>query len=280
MIVFINGQFVDEENASLRLNDLSIQRGYAAFDFFRTRNYIPLFLDDYLQRFFNSMDRMHLTSPYSKKELKSIIDELINKSFLPDAGIRLLITGGYSADGYEMSTPNFIISQHKIQLTDAVKFSSGIKVITHEYLRDLPEVKSINYLMGVWLQKDVKEKDAADVLYHKQGIVSEFPRSNIFIVDKNETLITPAENVLPGITRKKLIEVAEKKVKVELRTVSLSEVKNAAEVFMTSTTKRLLPITAIDEAVIGNGTAGPVATLLNDAFLEMEEEYISSSVMK
>jgi D-alanine transaminase/branched-chain amino acid aminotransferase len=134
--------------------------------------------------------------------------------------------------------------------------------------------------MGVWLQKDVKEKDAADVLYHKQGIVSEFPRSNIFIVDKNETLITPAENVLPGITRKKLIEVAEKKVKVELRTVSLSEVKNAAEVFMTSTTKRLLPITAIDEAVIGNGTAGPVATLLNDAFLEMEEEYISSSVMK
>ena len=58
MIVFINGQFVDEENASLRLNDLSIQRGYAAFDFFRTRNYIPLFLDDYLQR----LSLLHLSA--------------------------------------------------------------------------------------------------------------------------------------------------------------------------------------------------------------------------
>lgn len=280
MIVFINGQFVEEEKASLRLNDLSIQRGYAAFDFFRTKNYIPLFLDDYLQRFFNSIEGMHLTSPLSKKELKAVIDELINKSFLPDAGIRLLITGGYSADGYEISTPNFIISQHKIQLTDAVKFSNGIKVITHEYLRELPGVKSINYLTGVWLQKEVKEKNAADVLYHKQGVVSEFPRANLFIVDKNNTLITPDKNILPGITRKKLIETAEKKIKTELRDISLDEVKNAAEVFMTSTTKRLLPITTIDETIIGTGKAGPVTTMLNDAFLKMEEEYITSAVLK
>lgn len=278
MIVFINGQFVEEEKASLRINDLSIQRGYAAFDFFRTRNYIPLFLDDYLERFFNSLDGMHLTSPYSKKELTAIIDELINKSFLPDVGIRLLVTGGYSSDGYEISAPNFIISQHKIQLTGAAKFHNGIKIITHEYLRDLPEVKSINYLMGVWLQKEINEKNAVDVLYHKQGIVSEFPRANIFIVDGDDTLVTPDENILPGITRKKLIEVAKKKINIELRPLGLDEVKNAAEVFMTSTTKRLLPVTTIDETVISGGKAGPVTTMLNEAFLEMEEEYISSSV--
>ncbi|WP_276502018.1 aminotransferase class IV [Terrimonas pollutisoli] len=279
MIVFINGQFVDEDKASLRLNDLSIQRGYGAFDFFRTRNYIPLFLDDYLHRFFNSMDGMHLPSPHSKEELKSIIHELINKNYWPDAGVRLLITGGYSADGYELSTPNFIITQHKIQLTDTTKFNNGIKVITHEYLRDLPEIKSVNYLVGVWLQQKVKEQGAADVLYHKQGIVSEFPRSNIFIV-KDDTLITPADNVLPGITRKKLIDLARQKCAVELRPVELHEVYNADEVFMTSTTKRLLPITTIDDTVIGNGQAGPITSLLNDAFIEMEEEYLSVQLEK
>lgn len=280
MIAFIIGQFIKEENARLRLNDLSIQRGYAAFDFFRTRNYVPLFLDDYLARFYNSMEGMHLPAPYTKDELKNIIHELITKNDLPDAGVKLLITGGYAADGYELSTPNFIVTQHSIQLTDANKFSNGIKVITHEYLRELPRVKSINYLTGVWLQKEIKERNAADVLYHKHGMVSEFPRSNVFIIDKNDTLITPAEQVLPGITRKKLIEVAQNKLKVELRPVYLEEVKNATEVFMTSTTKRLLPITQIDETIIGNGKMGPITVLLNEAFLEMEEEYISSSVLK
>ena len=280
MIAFVNGQFIEEENAQLRLNDLSIQRGYAAFDFFRTRNYVPLFLDDYLARFYNSVEGMHLPAPYTRDDLKNIIHELITRNDLSDTGVKLLITGGYATDGYELSTPNFIITQHAVQLTDANKFSKGIKVITHEYLRELPEVKSINYLMGVWLQKEIKERNAADVLYHKHGLVSEFPRSNIFIIDKNGTLITPAEHVLPGITRKKLIELATTKLNVELRTVSLNEVKNAAEVFMTSTTRRLLPITQIDEKIIGNSKAGPVTTLLNDAFLEMENEYISLSGLK
>ena len=51
MIAFVNSQFLEEEKATLQVSDLSIQRGYAAFDFFRTKNYIPLFLDDYLDRF-------------------------------------------------------------------------------------------------------------------------------------------------------------------------------------------------------------------------------------
>ena len=87
MIAFINGQFIKEENAQLRLNDLSVQRGYAAFDFFRTRNYVPLFLDDYLARFYHSMEGMHLQPPYAKDELKGIIHELIKRNDLPDAGV-------------------------------------------------------------------------------------------------------------------------------------------------------------------------------------------------
>ena len=276
MIAFINEQFVDEQDACLRLNDLSIQRGYGAFDFFRTRSYIPVFGDDYLDRFFNSMESMYLRAPYTKNELKNIIHELIEKNGLPDAGVKLLATGGYTSDGYELTTPNFIITQHTVQLTDVAKFNKGIKVITHEYLRELPDVKSINYLMGVWLQKKVKENNAADVLYYKNGMVSEFPRSNIFIITNEDTLVTPATNVLPGITRKKLLEIATQHIKVELRDVTLNEVMDAAEVFMTSTTKRLLPITRVDDTIIGKGQAGPLTTLLHEAFVTMEDAYITS----
>jgi D-alanine transaminase/branched-chain amino acid aminotransferase len=165
--------------------------------------------------------------------------------------------------------------QQKLQEPAADRFASGIKVITHEHQRELPAVKSINYLMGVWLQQKVKEQQAADVLYYKNGIVSEFPRSNVFMITHDGKLVTPAENVLHGITRKQLLQLAAKKYHVEVRAVTIEEIKTAAEVFMTSTTKRLLPIYQIDDVVIGNGKAGPITNLLNADFITMEEQLLN-----
>lgn len=276
MIGFVNNEFIEEDKATLQVSDLSIQRGYAAFDFFRTKNHIPLFLDDYLDRFFNSISLMHLQPTYTREQLKGIIRELMQKNQLSESGIRMTLTGGYSPDSYEPVQPNLIITEQKIQLITPGKFITGLKVITHEYLRDLPEAKSINYLMGVWLQRKVKEQKAADVLYHQKGIVSEFPRSNVFIVTQDKKIVTPAENILKGITRMKVLKIAAKRFTVETRELHVDEIKNAAEAFMTSTTKRLLPITQVDDIIIGNGKAGFITTSLNEDFIKMEDEYIAS----
>jgi D-alanine transaminase/branched-chain amino acid aminotransferase len=237
---------------------------------------VPLFLDDYLDRFFNSISLLHLAPVQTREELKAIIHELIEKNKAAEAGTRLLLTGGYSADSYEPSRPNLVITQSRIQLTTPAKFAEGIKIITHAYQRELPEAKSINYLMGVWLQQKVKEHQAADVLYHQHGIASEFPRSNLFIVTPNKKIVTPADNILKGITRMKVLELAAKNYLMETMAVSLDEIKNAAEVFMTSTTKRILPVTQVDDTLIGHGKAGPVSTLLNEAFIRMEDQFIAS----
>lgn len=276
MIGFVNNEFIEEDKATLQVSDLSIQRGYAAFDFFRTKNHIPLFLGDYLDRFFNSISLLHLQPTYTREQLKGIIQELMQKNQLSESGIRMTLTGGYSPDSYEPVQPNLIITEQKIQLITPGKFITGLKVITHEYLRDLPEAKSINYLMGVWLQQKVKEQKAADVLYHQKGIVSEFPRSNVFIVTQDKKIVTPAENILKGITRMKVLKIAAKRFTVETRELHVDEIKNAAEVFMTSTTKRLLPIIQIDDIIIGNGKAGTITTSLNEDFIKMEDEYITS----
>jgi len=276
MIAFVNNEFLEEDKATLRVSDLSIQRGYAAFDFFRTKNYIPLFLDDYLDRFLNSVSLLYLEPIQTREELKSIIHELIKKNKMPESGIRMILTGGYSPDSFEPVQPNLIITQQKIQFPASEKFESGLKIITHEYQRDLPEAKSINYLMGVWLQQKVKEQKAADILYHQQGVVSEFPRSNIFIVTHDEKIVTPSENILLGITRMKVLKLASERYTVETRTLHIDEIKDAAEVFMTSTTKRILPINQVDDIIIGNGKAGIITTLLNEDFIKMEDEFIAS----
>ena len=272
MIAYVNNTFIEEEKAVLQVGDLALQRGYAAFDFFRTKNGVPLFIDDYLERFFNSAMAMHLQPAQTKEDVKGIVYALIEKNKLSQSGIRMILTGGYSPDSYEPTTPNLLVLQQELQLPTNEKFEAGLKIITHEYQRDLPTVKSINYLMGIWLQQKVKSQKAADVLYHHKGIVSEFPRANVFIVTNEGTLVTPSEEILKGITRMKLIELAKGKIEVEERPLQLDEIKEAAEVFMTSTTKRILPINQVDDVVIGNGKAGPVATAFNGLFLDMEEK--------
>lgn len=280
MFAFINNEFIEQEKAVLGITDLSIQRGYGIFDFFRTSNFIPLFLDNHLDRFYNSSGFLRLQPPFSREELKEIIGEMITLNNIPDAGLKMILTGGYSADGYEMIAPNFIIIQQPVQMPDKQKFDDGMKIILHEYVREFWNVKSINYLAGVYLQHEVKQRKADDVLYHKDGYISEFPRANVFIVTKDNMVVTPDKNVLHGITRMKVLELAAKNYKVQERAVSVDELKNAAEVFLTSTTKRTFPVLTIDDVEVGNGKPGPVTTLLCQEFIEMEKAALALSAFK
>lgn len=276
MISFVNNEFAAFENATLQVGDLAFQRGYAAFDYLRVKNNCPLFLEDYLDRFFNSAGFMHLHPVHSREEVKEVIFELIGKNKLPESGIRMILTGGYSPDHYNPVSGNLVILQEELHLPSPETFAAGVKVITHEYQRDLPNVKSINYYMGIWLQPKMKELNAADVLYHQKGIISELPRANIMMVTNDEKIITPSKDILYGITRMKLLELAAGRFSVEEREVTKDELYNAAELFMTSTTKRILPISQLDDAVIGNGKAGPVTSLLNKAFIAIEDAFIYS----
>lgn len=271
MSVFLNDQFLENKDASLNIMDLSIQRGYAAFDYLRTVNGKPLFIEDHLDRFYASAQAMRLPISKTKEELTGIINELIKKSGLSQAGIRLILTGGYSPDAYNPVKPNLLITCNPQTLPSVEDVEKGISIITYEYQRDLPQIKNINYMMAVWLQSIIKEKKAEDVLYYRNNILTEFPRANLFIVTKDNALVTPAENILLGITRKKLIGLAIDFIKVEERNISKEELYGAKEIFMCSTTKRILPIIKVDEIKIGNEYPGEITTDLYKRFLSLEE---------
>lgn len=279
MIACINNEFIEEEKASLGVTDLSIQRGYGVFDFFRTVNYVPLFLDDYLDRFFNSAKILRLQIPQSRENIKQIITAMIRMNKTADSSFRLVLTGGYSPDYYEVLSPNFLILQQPVHLADKQTFDKGIKIILYEYMRDFPTVKSINYLVGVFLQHEIKNRNADDVLYYKDNKILEFPRSNVFAVTKEGTVVTPAENVLKGITRMKVLELARDKYAVEERAITVDEIKNAAEVFLTSTTKRIIPIIEIDGKKINNSKPGEVTTCLYNSFLKMENALFDIAIV-
>lgn len=274
MYVFLNNDFVRAEEAHLHISDLAIQRGYGVFDFFRVRNNVPLYVEDHLDRFIQSATHMHLTVPHGKDRLLEILKDLIGRNGMADAGVRMILTGGYSPDAYQPVEPNLIIQQNPLSFDDNL-VPKSVKVITHEYMRDIPQAKTINYTMGIWLQHKVKEQQADDVLYHKKGIVTEFPRCNFFIVTKNNTLVTPAKDALMGVTRKKILEYCAEDFKIAEGVVTLEDVRQAKEAFLTSSTKRVQSVVKVDDHVIGSGKPGEVTTAVLKTLLDVEKNYVA-----
>ena len=271
MSVYLNDKFINNEEALLHVSDLSMQRGYAIFDFFRTVYGVPLFMEDHLDRFYASAMAMHLALDKSRQDIRNIVQELLQRSSLSEAGIRLMLTGGYAADSYHPATPNLLITCNPVKTATVNDFEKGLSVITYEHQRQLPHIKSINYLMAVWLQPLLKEKQADDLLYYNKESITELPRSNVFIVTADNKLITPAHNILYGITRKNIIKLAGDIMPVEERNISANELLQASEVFLTATTRKILPLLKINGQPIGNAKPGPVTTKLFERFLELEK---------
>ena len=247
-ISYINEKFVTIEQAVIPINDLGIQRGYGVFDFLRVAGDKPLFIDDHLDRFYYSAKVMRLKIKQERTELKSIIQELINTNKLNHSGIRLILTGGESVDGYIISEPRLSIIQQSLKPPPEKLPETGIMLVSNEYQRQLPHVKTTDYLMAIWLQPWMKEKNADDILYHHNGYISECPRSNFFMITKKNILVTPKEKILNGITRKKVIDLAKKiGIETEERDIHLNEITEIKEAFITSSTKRMLPVSKIDD---------------------------------
>lgn len=274
MPAYINDRFVNNEESFLYLRDLAIQRGYAVFDFFRTINGVPLFVNDHLNRFYNSAAAMHLPVRKSREEIVYISEQLINQSAISESGIRIMLTGGYSNDGYQISEPNLIITCNPVSTSLQADFERGYSVITYKHQRELPHIKSINYLMAVWLQPLLKEKQANDVLYFNNESITEFPRCNVFMVSPENKLVTPVHNILHGVTRKQVLSLAEGILESEERNISLEELVTAKEIFLTATTKKIIPVIKLNGQPIGNGQPGNFTIKLNQKFLQLENSFI------
>jgi D-alanine transaminase/branched-chain amino acid aminotransferase len=236
------------ETAGVPLGDLLVQRGYGIFDYLRVSNNKPLFIDAHLDRLFNSATIMRLNIIQSKDEIKNIVKDLLEKNNIPFSGIRLIIAGGDAPDGYTITQPHLMIIQQPLEAPPLEMVSKGLFLVSYFYQRQLAEVKTTDYLMAVHLHPWMKSQGADDILYYNNDSVSECPRSNIFMVTQDNTIVTPAHNMLKGITRKNIIAVAEANhLKLEQRDISLSEMKQAKEVFITSSTKRIIPVSKLDE---------------------------------
>lgn len=269
---YLNGKILNIKEAKISVTDIGVLRGFGVFDYLRSYKGKPFLLKEHLKRFKNSAKLAGLKIKITDKKIEEIIRKLLAKNKLPDAGIRIVVTGGESTDGmdWDKNSPNFFILIQKLHDYSMKMYEKGVSLITHEFIRENSGAKSNNYLTRIKLSDQLKKQKAHEILYINNGKVLEGATCNIFAFTKN-TLITPKNDILCGTRRSLIIKLAKEYFKVFKKDVDIKEMLNADEVFITSTTRDIMPVTKIDNQKIAGGQVGAKTKKL----MQLYQEYIN-----
>jgi branched-chain amino acid aminotransferase len=259
---YFNGDLVLHKDLHLHVNDLLFQRGYGVFDFFRSRSGNILWLEDYMERLFSSLELSGIEVDLDKQQFAAVIHELQQKNGLVNGAFKVIVTGGYS-DNLESATgqANTVIMNIPWQKPPEEAFEKGVHLISEKFIRPNPEVKTLYYFNTLRQQEKLKEYNAVDVMYYTDTI-TEASRANLFFV-KGDRVLTPATDILKGITRKRVLSQFSE---IQVEDIEAGLLYDFDEVFLTSTSRDVTPVVAIEGQSIGNGSMGPITRKIQDAF--------------
>jgi branched-subunit amino acid aminotransferase/4-amino-4-deoxychorismate lyase len=147
---------------------------------------------------------------------------------------------------------------------------SGGALLTHEHRREIPTAKTTNYLTMLKHRPRVQDAGAVDLLYHDGQRVFEAASASVYFVF-DRVISAPDKDVLWGTVGSLLLELVQGTHETRLQPISLEDALNADEVFLTSTTRGVLPIVRIDERTIGTGKPGPVTRELVERYRDLVE---------
>lgn len=254
-IHYIDGEYTSD--VRIPVSDLAVMRGYGIFDYTRTYNGRPFQLDAHLARLERSAQMIDLALPRPLAEIKRIALETLNQNYYAEASLRIIVTGGDSEDTMTQSgDPRLIVLVAPLPIMPESWYENGVKVITHCAERFMPEAKTLNYVPAVIALKKAQAQGAADALYlDRSRRVLEGTTTNVFAFF-GDTLVTPDADVLRGVTREVVLEIAGDLYDVQKRDLTFDELRYADEVFMTSSNKEVCPISQVDDFLIGAGRPG------------------------
>lgn len=271
MIGFNNGTYQELEQIAVPITSLSINRGYGAFEFFEVRHSKPFFGDRHLARFLHSMEILKLQSDFDG-QLQAIVQEVIQRNQF-DNGYLKLFALPHNTRYKNHRKAGLYVFPWEMPLYPPELYTNGAKLLLKEHRRFLPEAKSTSYLAGQYWMDEQDDKQIVDVLYTDKGLITETSRGNVFVV-KDDLVLIPDSQVLKGVTRGLILELLAEQGRLHSETdVSIAMLLDADEVFVSSTTKHVMPITQIDEVQIGDGKPGPVTREIREAFLRLKHDY-------
>jgi branched-chain amino acid aminotransferase len=266
LYAYVNGQYVPKEEASISVYDHGFLYGDGVYEAIRCYNGIVFKLKEHLDRLYESAKSIRLTVPIDKQELSRVVVDVLKKNQLKNGYVRIVLSRGVGRMGVDprncpKATVVVMAEAREPLFGENVK---GISAIVSSLRRTPswsldPRIKTLNYLNNILAKIEAIDAGVEEaIMLNEQGYVAETSTENIFII-KNNVVSTPHPSlgVLKGITRDVVIQsVKELNYSLEERSITVHELYNADEIFVTGTAAEIVPIVKISGRIVGNGEVG------------------------
>ncbi|MDA0342803.1 MAG: branched-chain-amino-acid transaminase [Verrucomicrobia bacterium] len=279
MKIYLNGDFVEKEDAKISVFDHGLLYGDGVFEGIRLYDGCVYKLDEHLERLEHSAKAILLDMPMSRAEFAEAVCEACRQNNLKNGYIRLIVTRGpghlgLNPDG--CGPQSVIIIADNIQLYPEELYENGLKIISVPTRRINasalpPAVKSLNYLNNILAKIEAKRVGFLEALMlNDKGEIAECTGDNVFIIRKGVLYTPPLDaGSLRGITRAAVMELAEGMgIQVKEQALTRYDLWISDECFLTGTAAEVIPCVEVDHRPIGNGKPGTLTQKLIDLFRE------------
>ncbi|BCO32835.1 cytochrome c550 [Thiohalobacter sp. COW1] len=276
--VFLNGEFLPHDQARVSVMDRGFLFGDGVYEVIPAYGGHLFRLQPHLQRLDNSLQAVRIPNPYTEPQWQGILEELVGENAGTDQSVYLQVTRGvmerrdhaFPAD----LKPTVFAMSNPIPEPDPALAEHGITAISLDDIRwQSCHIKAITLLPNVLLRQQAVEAGAAEAILLRDGEATEGAASNLFIV-RDGLLITPPKGplLLPGITRDLVIELAARHgIPYREGAISEADLRGADEVWLTSSTKEIMPVTTLDGVPVGDGRPGPLYRQMHGIYREYKQ---------
>ena len=275
---WMNGHVLPISQATIPVNDWGLVHSDITYDVVPVINGAFFRFEEYLSRFFSSMESLYLDPGMNKSEVQKALHQMVSQSGLRDSYVAMVCSRGRpkipgSRDPRDCENHFFawcvpyvhVIKPEIIDQGATAWISQNVYRIPEESVN--PRVKNYHwgdFTQGIFEAKDNKYETV--ILLDFDGNVTEGPGFNVFAI-KDGVLITPDRGVLAGVSRKTVLEIADHLgIRAAIRPLSVDELLAADEVFLSSSGGGVIPIVRVNETIYGNGVKGPISVRLNETY--------------
>lgn len=275
-IAYVNGEFLPLDKAVVHVEDRGFQFADSVYEVIRTYGGRPFAVEEHLARLERSSAGIELELPYSREQLTRLVQDAVRRAEFSEAVIYIQVTRGRAKRHRAFpvkAEPTLVLTVREGRAPASRVRAEGVAVITvpdNRWARC--DIKSVALLANVLAYRQAQKAGAADAIFVEPGgLISEATAGNVFIVAAGELRTPPkGSKALPGITREFILQSARAAgIPCAEKPVTKTELAEAAEVFLTSTTNEALPVGSVDGRRIGDGKAGPVTARVYEQFLRM-----------
>lgn len=274
-LVYLNGQYLAREQACVSVMDRGFLFGDGVYEVVPAYGGLPFRLHGHLARLERSLKAIHMDNPLTTEQWGQVVLRLLQQSPGEDQQVYVQVTrGSYAERSHAIPAevkPTVMAFSSRLPGLPQEWAQTGISAITVADIRwQRCDIKAITLLANVLSHSQAKEVGAQEAILVRDGLALEGTASNLFIVQAG-TLLTPpnGQHLLPGVTRDLMLELAAKHgLRHAEADIPVAQLAQADEVWLTSSSREIMPVTAVDGKPVANGQPGPIWQQMNFWFAE------------